>query len=185
MKKRVGIITEDLSLYNKLRLLLRNVAVVDMLTHTDSVDLYDVTFADIDGDIDAPNGAVSMSRSKRADVAIPFFFGDVMNIVERAEQRNEERLSLLDDGRHALLLGEKIKLTEVEYKLLSVLLDANGEYVSRESLLKQVWGDGFDSGVVNVYVHYLRTKLERDGRKIILSSRKEGYKIDERYGRES
>jgi DNA-binding response OmpR family regulator len=34
--------------------------------------------------------------------------------------------------------------------------------------------------VLNVYVHYLREKLE-DGKKIIISSRKLGYKIDERY----
>ena len=116
---------------------------------------------------------------------LPFLHADVLAIVERAEQNNNEKIILVEDDRHALLFGEKIKLTEVEYKLLFELLSAKGEYVSRESLLKRVWGDGFDSGVVNVYVHYLRNKLERDGRKIILSSRKEGYRIDERYGRDS
>lgn len=185
MKKRVVILTQDLSLYNKLRLLLRNVADVDLLEPDHSIDLYDVSFADIDSVSDYPKNAITMSYSKGADITLPFLHGDVLDIVERAEQKNEDKIALMSDGRHALLFGEKIKLTEVEYKLLFELLSANGEYVSRESLLKRVWGDGFDSGVVNVYVHYLRNKLERDGRKIILSSRKEGYRIDGRYGRES
>ena len=34
---------------------------------------------------------------------------------------------------------------------------------------------------MNVYIHYLREKLEADGEKIILSSRSHGYKIDEKY----
>ena len=40
---------------------------------------------------------------------------------------------------------------------------------------------GADEGVLNVYVHYLREKLERGGEKIIISSRGLGYKIDEKY----
>ena len=47
--------------------------------------------------------------------------------------------------------------------------------------MKTVWGDGADGGVLNVYIHYLREKLEAGGEKIILSSRKQGYKIVEKY----
>ena len=185
MKKRVGVLTQDLSLYNRIKLLLRNVASVDLLDPKSSLNLYDVIFTDIDSSDSHPDNALTMSYDKKADIALPFLHADVLNVVERAEQKNSEKIALLNDGRHALLFGEKIKLTEVEYKLLFELLSAEGKYVSRESLLQNVWGDGFDSGVVNVYVHYLRNKLERDGRKIILSSRKEGYKIDEKYRRES
>jgi len=52
---------------------------------------------------------------------------------------------------------------------------------SREELLSRVWGNDTDPGVLNVYVHYLREKLERGGEKIILSSRKCGYRISEKY----
>jgi two-component system OmpR family response regulator len=93
-------------------------------------------------------------------------------------------LSLSDDGRHAYIFGEKIKLTEVEYKLLEVILKADG-FVSKEQILDTVWGDGYDLGVVNVYVHYLRRKLEKGGNKVIISSRNEGYRIDEKYRRKS
>jgi DNA-binding response OmpR family regulator len=39
-------------------------------------------------------------------------------------------------------------------------------------------------GLINVYVHYLREKLEVGGEKIINSSRKNGYAIDEKFIKE-
>ena len=182
MKKRVGVLTADPSLYNKLRLLLRNVAEVEIPEEDFNSEIYDLVFCDIDTFEGFPQ-AVNVSRSKKCDLEIPFRYEDVLALIEMAQSKRTDSLTLLNDARHVLLSGEKIKLTEVEYKLLSELMAAEGGYVSRESLLKRVWGEGFDAGVVNVYVHYLRTKLERDGRKIILSSRKEGYGIDEKYRR--
>ena len=38
-----------------------------------------------------------------------------------------------------------------------------------------------DEKTVNVYIHYLREKLESGGEKIIISSRNMGYKIDSKY----
>ena len=61
-----------------------------------------------------------------------------------------------------------------------MLYEKKGEYVSREELRLGVWDEDTDSGVVNVYIHYLRQKLER-GEKIINTSRSLGYKIDEKY----
>ena len=79
-------------------------------------------------------------------------------------------------------VGEKsITLTEVEYRLFSALISKSG-FISREELSQTVWGE-HESGLLNVYVHYLREKLEADGEKIIISSRREGYKIDEKYER--
>ena len=64
-------------------------------------------------------------------------------------------------------------------KLLALLLAKDG-YTSREEIAKKVWGDASD-GLINIYVHYLREKLEIGGEKIILSSRKGGYRIDKKY----
>ena len=50
-----------------------------------------------------------------------------------------------------------------------------------EGSLTSEGGDDADGGILNVYVHYLREKLEKRGEKIIISSRKSGYKIDEKY----
>jgi len=91
---------------------------------------------------------------------------------------------LINESRSVKLFGEVIRLTEVEFRLLSALASAPvGEFVSRERLINEVWGGESDCGVVNVYIHYLRTKLEHRGEKVIISSRREGYKLDERIGR--
>ena len=88
-------------------------------------------------------------------------------------------LSLAD--RCAILYGERIKLTEVEFSLLSLLYSHGGKYVSRDEVLNKIWNGEADGGVINVYIHYLREKLEKHGEKIILSSRKNGYCIDEKF----
>ena len=65
--------------------------------------------------------------------------------------------------RSVLLGGEEIKLTEGEFRLFCCLFENRGRYVSREDLHKAVWQGEGDEGVVNVYVHYLLTKLEKNG----------------------
>ena len=87
------------------------------------------------------------------------------------------------EARRAYVMGEEIKLTEIETVILKILIERNGEYVSRDELLDTVWGSDAECGVVNVYIHYLRSKLEKAGEKIILSSRKCGYKLSEKYSR--
>ena len=52
---------------------------------------------------------------------------------------------------------------------------------SKAEILRHVWGGDADDGIVNVYVHYLREKLEAGTEKIILSSRGNGYKINEKF----
>ena len=94
---------------------------------------------------------------------------------------DKKRLEVTPALRLVSLDGEKIALTELELKLLTAIMSGNGSFVSRERLLEVVWENKKDVGIVNVYVHYLREKLEKNGEKIILSSRGEGYKISERY----
>ena len=89
-------------------------------------------------------------------------------------------LGISEDGRTAYLRGEKIRLTESEGALLALLISGGGEFIPRERILSEVF-PGKSEGMINVYIHYLREKLERGGEKIILSSRKEGYRINEKY----
>lgn len=85
-------------------------------------------------------------------------------------------LTLSPDRKSARLHGATIPLTAREAELLSVLLTARGKPVTREELYARVFGgSGEGPGVVNVYIHYLRRKLERDGRRILLSLRGQGY----------
>jgi len=61
--------------------------------------------------------------------------------------------------------GEEITLTNREFALLEVLAEASPRPVSKATLVERVWDQYFDSGtnVVNVYINYLRRKLDRTG----------------------
>lgn len=68
-------------------------------------------------------------------------------------------------------------LTPTERRLLAVLIEAEGEPVSRQALLVAAFGkeEADNQGLLNVYIHYLREKLERDGKKRIFAHRGKGY----------
>ena len=82
-------------------------------------------------------------------------------------------------GDHAL------PLTEREYQLLLLLLRHPGEVVSRERILTTIWNEGGSSGasnVIEVYVRYLRQKLEQHGgQRLIHTVRGQGYCLAERW----
>jgi DNA-binding response OmpR family regulator len=70
---------------------------------------------------------------------------------------------MLDPRRRALVAGEReVALTAREFALASELWTHAGDVLSRSRLLSAVWGTDFDGlpNVVDVYVGYLRAKLE-------------------------
>jgi DNA-binding response OmpR family regulator len=74
----------------------------------------------------------------------------------------------------------EVYLTTREYSLLEYLMRNKEKAVSRLSLLEHVWGYDFDVGtnVVDVYINYLRKKLDREGaQKLIRSVRGVGYQL--------
>ena len=79
------------------------------------------------------------------------------------ESENKSAPLVLSESERALrLYGKTVKLTEVEYSLLSALVRANGSFISRDALRNAVWGEQSSDGLLNVYIHYLREKLEID-----------------------
>jgi DNA-binding response OmpR family regulator len=67
---------------------------------------------------------------------------------------------------HAVFVaGEQVEFTAREYALLEYLALRVGEVVTREDIKRHVYddGDSLSSNVIDVYVGYLRRKLERDG----------------------
>ena len=72
---------------------------------------------------------------------------------------------MLDLAGQQLIAGASVKpLTEREFHLLAFLVRHEGVTVTRERLLHAVWGPGHKGSKreVDVYVHYLRQKLEPD-----------------------
>ena len=89
--------------------------------------------------------------------------------------RKMRGLRMLPDGTDLLMDGERIHLTPGEHALLARLVAAEGKPVRRETLHAEVFGGKGDPGIVNVYMHYLRRKLERNGRRVICVMRGQGY----------
>lgn len=73
---------------------------------------------------------------------------------------------VLDPARHVVRRGaERIDLTAKEFALLAALMQRPGRVFSRSVLLDTVWGvpGEVSTSVVELYVSYLRRKLDRDG----------------------
>jgi DNA-binding response OmpR family regulator len=87
---------------------------------------------------------------------------------QRAEPVDRLRIADLELdllSRTAHRGGEKIALTNREFALLEVLMLSAPKPVSKTAIVEHVWDQHFDSGtnVVNVYVNYLREKIDRPG----------------------
>ena len=79
----------------------------------------------------------------------------------------------LDPGaRRVYSDGHLVDLTRREFELLAVLMEHPGMVLSRVQLLSQVWGYDFaaDTNVVDVFVGYLRRKLEAHGQPRIVQT---------------
>ena len=74
----------------------------------------------------------------------------------------------------------EIPLSPREFALLEALLRRRGQVISKQELLDLVWGEGFegDPNVVEVYVGYLRRKIDRPfGMSDLETVRGEGYRL--------
>lgn len=92
-------------------------------------------------------------------------------------------LSLNPSTRQVRRGQREVALTAREYQLLLLLLERQGTVVSRDLIQQRVWNDdrGTASNVIEVYVRYLRQKLEDGGeRRLIHTIRGRGYCLSER-----
>ena len=88
----------------------------------------------------------------------------------------------LDPVTHVVRRGDvDIALSPKEFALLQELMRRPGEVLSRTHLIEHVWDFAYDGGsnVVDVYVRYLRDKVDRPfGRDTIRTVRGAGYRLD-------
>jgi len=78
--------------------------------------------------------------------------------------------------------GRKIELTVKEFELLKYLMSHPREVLTREQILDNVWEDnnGGESNVIEVYIRYLRLKIEQGGyKRLIQTVRGVGYVLRE------
>lgn len=76
--------------------------------------------------------------------------------------------------------GRPVDLSPREFAVLEYLLRHPGQVLTRTQIGEHVWSFDFlnESNVVDVYVGYLRRKLEGDGRPLIHTVRGVGYRLD-------
>jgi DNA-binding response OmpR family regulator len=107
-------------------------------------------------------------------------------LVRRADQPQSSRIELgdlkIDLLSHRVWRGEKlVDLSSREFALLEYFVRHQGQVLSRQQILSAVWDYAFDPGsnVVDVYVSYLRNKLDRRGEpSFIATVRGAGYRFD-------
>lgn len=175
--KRVGVYTENEFLFQKIKLEFLGVATVTMLSPKESSDGYELTLVNRDEPAFSENSGITMSRDG-GEIPLPFRIGALAALLEEA---NANFIKIIPSEKTVTAGEVTAKLTELEFSLFNLLYSRKGEFVSRDEILTLVWNGKADKGILNVYVHYLREKLEKNGEKIILSSRNYGYKINEKY----
>ncbi len=120
----------------------------------------------------------------------PFDFGELLArlrvLVRRGPSAHPHVLEIGDlhvDSTTRLVsrAGHQIELTAREFDVLAVLARNAGRLVTRHQLLDEVWQEGYQGSpnVVDVYIGYLRKKLERPrGRRLIRTVRGKGFLLE-------
>ncbi|SEQ87198.1 Transcriptional regulatory protein, C terminal [Lentzea xinjiangensis] len=82
----------------------------------------------------------------------------------------------------ARLAGADLRLTKTEFRLLAELAIADGRVVTREQLLRRVWGYDYygDTRLLDVHIRRLRCKVERDpdAPEVVITVRGTGYRVE-------
>jgi two-component system, OmpR family, response regulator len=119
----------------------------------------------------------------------PFSFAELLARIRALARRGPvERPTLLEVGdlrldpatRQVWRGGTEIPLSAKEFSLLEVFMRRSGEVLSRYQLLEHAWDYDYEnrSNVVDVYVRYLRQKIDRPfGRDTIETVRGAGYRM--------
>jgi two-component system OmpR family response regulator len=118
----------------------------------------------------------------------PFAFSEllarVQALIRRATQTAEPTRLVVGDltmdllTREVVRAGQKIELQTREFSLLEYLMRHAGRVVTKTMILEHVWDYSFDpqTNVVDVLVHRLRTKVDKDfPKKLISTLRGVGY----------
>ena len=123
-------------------------------------------------------------------LAKPFDFGELLArlraLLRRAPAERPAKLCADDlvvdpATREVQRAGVPVELTAREFAVLEYLLRRAGEVVTRTDLIEHVWDENYigSTNVVDVYVGYLRKKLEQPfGRALIHTVRGVGFRLE-------
>jgi len=112
----------------------------------------------------------------------------VKALLRRSAMRADEAVLRVGDlsldtlSREATRAGRPVSLTQKEYALLEYLMRHAGRPVTREQIAEHVWKTEFDpsTNIVDVYINYLRKKLDSTGAPLVHTVRGTGYVLEDR-----
>ncbi len=102
----------------------------------------------------------------------PYSLGVLMAKVKAVKRRlgggdtagySDERIQVDFDKRQVLVDGNEVKLTSLEFRLLSYLIKNENKVVTKQQLFQEVWEDKFTGdGTLNVHIRKIREAIEAD-----------------------
>jgi DNA-binding response OmpR family regulator len=101
----------------------------------------------------------------------------------RSEFATEERMKVgsivIDRAAHEVQLdGASVVLTAKEFALLAYLAERRGKVVSRDELLRRVWGARYEGGARTVDIHVRRLRAKLGSALPLATLRGSGYKLE-------
>jgi len=118
-----------------------------------------------------------------------YFLAKIRSLLRRTQGIGFKRDHFISAGKlnintgtqEVFLSDKRVKLTPIEYQLLSELVRNDGRVLTHNVLLEKVWGFEYEKvdGFIKKYIYRLRSKLESDASKpqMILTERGIGYKF--------
>ena len=75
-----------------------------------------------------------------------------------------EELKIDFDKRRVFLAGKEIRLTQIEYKLVSLLAENAGRVITYEAIIRDIWGPHADTNnqILRVNMANIRRKIEKN-----------------------
>ena len=127
----------------------------------------------------------------------PFYMRELLLRVQSLLKRNQQGSGLPGKGKKNEFFvddihihtakkkverqGQQIALTPREYQILVKLCETPGELVSKNELIREIWGNALDvnTNTIEVYINFLRNKIDKPfGKNTIKTKVGYGYYID-------
>lgn len=124
----------------------------------------------------------------------PFHFSELLSRVNALVRRHQQKYAsqsnltkfayiTINKDTYSVFVDEsEIDLSPTEFKLLNLLIENKNKVLSRTRILDSIWDINYqnNTNIVDVYISYLRSKIEKPNEKLIQTIKGVGYMIKEK-----